>query len=142
MRRFAAAVLLLLAACSSTAQRNAPPIALELGIINPPTNLLYFAGPVNLQFQVTLSNPTDETVTLRRLDIRTLGGSLYLRAPTTPYNVEVKPHASATATLTAWGSSRGGHLAADEPIHFQVTAYFDSPKGPFVRLMNTAITLQ
>lgn len=105
-----------------------------------PTNVLYFAGPVNLQFQATLTNPTDQTVTLRRLDLRTLGGgSFFMRATGTPFHVEVKPHSSTTVTMSAWGNSRGGMLAEDEPIQLQATAYFDGPKGAFVRLFNTVV---
>ena len=104
--------------------------------MNTPTNILYFAGPVNLQFQVTLTNPTDTAVTLRRLDLRSVGSaSLSLRTTSTPANVEVKPHASASVTVSVWAYSRGGMLAESEPISLQTTAYFESPHGPFVRLV-------
>jgi hypothetical protein len=138
--RFLIVALLLIAACSSTPKNDAPPIGVDLALANTPTNILYFAGPVNLQFAVTLTNPTDMPVTLRRLDLRTLGGSsLFLRASGTPFHVEVKPHANTTVTTSVWGNSRGGLLAEDEPIQLQATAYFDSPKGPFVRLFNTVV---
>lgn len=144
MRRAAVAVVFaLLAACSSNPASEGPPIGLELAIVNTPTNVLYFAGPVNLQFQVTLSNPTDQPVTLRRLDLRTTGsGSFFMRATGTPFHVEVKPHASTTVTMSAWGNSRGGYLAADEPLTLQATAYFDSPKGPFIRMLNTIASVR
>ena len=133
MRRLALVSVLLLAACSSNPKNDAPPIGVELALVNTPANILYFAGPVNLQFEVTLTNPTDMPVTLRRLDLRTFGGgSFFMRASGTPFHVEVKPHASTSVTMSAWGNSRGGYLAADEPIQLQTTAYFDSPKGPFV----------
>jgi hypothetical protein len=139
--RFLIVTFLLLAACSSTPKSDAPPIGVDLALANTPANVLYFAGPVNLQFAVTLTNPTDMPVTLRRLDLRTLGGgSLYLRAIGTPFHIEVKPHANTTVTTSVWGNSRGGMLAEDEPIQLQATAYFDSPKGPFVRLLNTIVS--
>jgi len=91
---------------------------------------------VNLRFQLTLTNPTDQPVTLRRLDLRTVGSaSIVLRATGTPFNVEVKPHGTTSVTTSVWANSRGGMLAQDEPISLQATAYFDSPKGPFVRLI-------
>ena len=139
--RFLIVVLLLVAACSSNPKNDAPPIGVDLALANTPANILYFAGPVNLQFAVTLTNPTDMPVTLRRLDLRTFGGgSFYLRAAGTPFHVEVKPHANTTVTMSAWGNSRGGMLAEDEPIQLQATAYFDSPKGAFVRLFNTVVS--
>ena len=103
--------------------------------------MLYFAGPVNLQFQATLSNPTDQAVTLQRLDLRTLGGgSFVMRATGTAFHVTVPPHGTKTVTMSAWGTSRGGMLAEDEPIQLQATAYFSGPQGSFVRLLNTRLS--
>jgi hypothetical protein len=130
------ALLLFAAACASNPQNQSPPIGVELALVDSPGSVLYFPGPVNLRFEVTLTNPTDEPVTLRRLDLRTIGGSsLFLRATGTPFNVEVKPHGSTSVTTSVWANSRGGMLAQDEPISLQATAYFDGPKGPFVRLV-------
>src|SRR5215212_6766168 len=101
MRRLALASVLLLAACSSNPSKDAPPIGVDLALVNTPANILYFAGPVNLQFEVTLTNPTDQTVTLRRLDLRTFGGgSFVMRATGTPFHVEVKPHASTSVMMS------------------------------------------
>jgi hypothetical protein len=130
-----------LAACASTPKDEGPPIGIDLALANGATNILYFAGPVNLQFEATLTNPTDMPVTLRRLDLRTVGGgSFFMRAVGTPFHVEVPPHGSKTVMMSAWGNSRGGMLAEDEPIQLQGTAYFDSPKGPFVRLMMAQVS--
>jgi len=140
--RLAAASLLLLAACASSSKEEGPPVSLELALTTP-SNVLYFPGPVNLQFAVTLTNPTDQPVTLRRLDLRTVGNySVFLRANGAPMHVEVKPHASATIAIAAWGASRGGMLAQDEPMQMQATAYFDGPKGPFVKLLTTVLSPQ
>jgi hypothetical protein len=133
--------LLVFAACASSSQNQAPPIGIELALLDAPANILYFPGPVNLRFQLTLTNPTDQPVTLRRLDLRTPGStSLFIRATGTPFHIEVKPHASASVTTSVWGSSRGGMLAQDEPISLQATAYFDSPKGAFVRLVSSILS--
>jgi hypothetical protein len=139
MRRnafLAPAIFLLTLACSSSGSRSdTPPVSLQLGLVNAPANILFFPGSVNLQFALAVQNPTDETLTLRRLDLRTIGsGSFFMRTSGTPFNVQIKPHATTTVTLSAWGNSRGGYLAQDEPIDMQVTAYFDSAKGPFVKL--------
>ena len=131
----------MLAACASTPKDEGPPIGIDLALANGTTSILYFAGPVSLQFEATLTNPTDMPVTLRRLDLRTVGGgSFFMRAVGTPFHVEVPPHGSKTVMMSAWGNSRGGMLAEDEPIQLQGTAYFDSPKGPFVRLMMAQVS--
>jgi hypothetical protein len=134
-------VALLVAACSSGPKQEGPPIGIDLELANSPGSILYFAGPVNLQFAVTLSNPTDQAVTLQRLDLRTLGGgSFFMRATGTTFHVAVPPHGTKTVTMSAWGASRGGMLAEDEPIQLQGTAYFNGPQGAFVRMVNTRLS--
>jgi hypothetical protein len=129
------------AACASNPKNEGPPVGVDLALVNTPANILYFAGPVNLQFEVTLTNPTDQTVTLRRLDLRTFGGgSFFMRATGTPFHVAVPPHGTKSVTMAAWGNSRGGMIAEDEPIQLQGTAYFDGPQGAFVRLVNSRLS--
>jgi len=65
-----------------------------------------------------------------------------MRATGTVFHIEVPPHGSKTVTMSAWGNSRGGMIAESEPIQLQVTAYFDSPKGSFVRLMMAQVSGQ
>ena len=138
--KLAAASLLLLAACASSPKDEGPPVGVDLALTTP-SNVLYFPGPVNFQFVVTLTNPTDQPVTLRRLDLRTVGNySVFLRAGGAPMHVEVKPHGTVTVPMAAWGASRGGMLAEDEPIQLQATAYFDGPKGAFVKLVTTVLS--
>jgi len=133
--RFLIVALLLVAACASNPKDEGPPIGIDLALTNGAGSILYFAGPVNLQFAATLTNPTDMPVTLRRLDLRTLGGgSFFMRATGTVFHIEVPPHGSKTVTMSAWGNSRGGMIAESEPIQLQATAYFDSPKGQFIRM--------
>lgn len=125
---------MIFAACASNPRNDGPPIGIDLALTTA-SNVLYFAGPVNVQFAVTLTNPTDTPVTLRRLDLRTVGGgSFFMRTTGTVFHIEVPPHGSKTVTMSAWGNSRGGMLAEDEPIQLQSTAYFDSPKGTFIKL--------
>jgi len=93
------ALLLVAAACASNPRDEGPPIGVELALLDAPANILYFPGPVNLRFELTLTNPTDQPVTLQRLDLRSIGSaSLFLRATGTPFHVEVKPHASTSVT--------------------------------------------
>src|SRR5947209_20473958 len=99
MRRnavFAVTLGFLAFACSSSSNSgDSVPVSLQLGLVNAPANILYFPGAVNLEFALSVSNPTDQTLTLRRLDLRTLGsGSFYMRTSGTPFNVQIKPHAT------------------------------------------------
>jgi hypothetical protein len=139
----AAAALVIVAACSSADQsrRDTPPVDVAIALVDTPSDIFYFPGPVNLRFAVKIANPSAEPVTLRRLDLRTPGGgAVRLRATGTPMKVTVNPHSSAAVTVSAWGNSFGGYLAVDEPIQLQGTAYFDSAKGPFVKLFNSMLS--
>ena len=130
-------LVLLAAACASTPQESGPPVTVQLTQLNGSSNVFYFPGPVNIQYQVAVNNPTDQAVTLRRLDLRTEGfGAYALRTSGSPMNVKVAPKSTATFTVSAWGQSRGGYLASTEPVSLYATAYFDAPGGTFVKLVH------
>jgi hypothetical protein len=129
---------LLFAACASTPKDGGPPVTVQLQQLNGSSNIFYFPGPVNVQYQVAVNNPTDQTVTLRRLDLRTEGeiGAYGIQTSGSPMNVKIAPKSNATFTISAWGRSRGGYIASTEPVSLYATAYFDSPGGNFVKLVH------
>lgn len=131
------AVVLLLAGCGSGAsQSTGPNVTVHLRQINTPHDIFYFAGPVNIQFALEVTNPTNEPVTLQRLELETIGpGAYYLRTGSTPINLTVKPNSTATTTLSAWGRSRGGYLTSTEPVTLRAVAYFSAPSGQFVKVI-------
>lgn len=142
MRSTALVVLsILFVACGTTASRSdAPPVAVQITPLNQNADIFYFRGPVNLQFRVTVTNPTDEPLTLRRLDMRTEGpGAYVLRANGTPMRVTIAPKSTASVTVSVWGRSLGGYLRQNEPVTLQTSAFFDSPRGSFVKLGNNII---
>lgn len=124
-------------ACASSQQSSGPPVTVQLTQVGGSSNIFYFPGPVNVQYQVTVNNPTDQEVTLRRLDLRTEGSGAYvLRTGGTPMNVKIAPKSSATFTVSAWGQARGGYIASTEPVSLFATAYLDGPSGAFVKLVH------
>ena len=138
MRITAIVLTFLLAACASQQQSSGgPPVTVQLTQLNGTSNIFYYPGPVNVQYQVAVNNPTDQTVTLRRLDLRTEGfGAYALRTSGAPMNVKIAPKSAATFTISAWGQARGGHIASTEPVSLFATAYFDAPSGTFVKLVH------
>jgi len=129
---------LFLAACASTPSESGPPVTVQIQQLNGSSNIFYFPGPVNVQYQVEVNNPTDQAVTLRRLDLRTEGGigAYALRTSGSPMNVKIAPKSTATFTVSAWGQSRGGYMASTEPVTLYATAYFDGPGGGFIKLVH------
>jgi hypothetical protein len=127
----------LFVACASSQQSSGPPVTVQLTQLGGSSNIFYFPGPVNVQFQVAVNNPTNQEVTLRRLDLRTEGSGAYaLRTSGTPMNVKIAPKSSATFTVSAWGQARGGYIASTEPVSLFATAYLDGPGGAFVKLVH------
>lgn len=132
----ALATAFLLAACSSNMSSSGPPVAIRLGQVNASSNVFYFAGPVNLQYQVAVSNPTNEPLTLTRLDLQTIGpGAYVLRTSGTPMNLTIPANSTSTYTISVWGRATGGYIAATEPVTLRGVAYFKGAKsGAFVRM--------
>lgn len=135
------ALVLLFASCASSNQSNGPNVTVQLAQVGSTNDVFYFRGPVNVQYQVAITNPTSQPLTLTRLDLQTIGSGAYsLRANGTPMNLKVPPNATTTYTISVWGYSRGGYLASTEPVTIRGTAYFQGPSGSFIRLFNQNIS--
>jgi hypothetical protein len=137
----AVVLLSVLAVLGCASQHDSgPPVTINLAPLDTMSDLFYFPGPVSLRFQVSVSNPTSETVTVRRLDLRSVaGGAYHLRGQSTPINVKIAPNSTATFTISTWGYARGGYITSAEPVTIQGTAYFDSPSGQFVKIFQQNI---
>ena len=146
MRRHCAllAAVLLLAGCASSADDdpNAPKVTVHLEQLDSGGgNNFIFAGPVNLQFAVSVTNTTKDLVTLSRLEVRTISSGAYSISPTsTSLNLPVSPGQSVNTTIAVWGYARGGNLSSQEPVTLRGTAYFSGPSGAFVRLFTEYIS--
>jgi len=128
--RIAVAVLFvgLLGFASNSRGADAPKLDVQLRQISMPSDMFYFRGPVNLQYQLTITNPTNAPVTLRRIDLSTMGPGAYtLHTGATPITRVIPPNGTTTSTLSAWGRASGGYLRSEEPVTVRGVAYFDSP---------------
>ena len=130
-----APLLFVVAACASSQSRpDAPPVTVQLAPLNQMSNIFYFAGPINLQYQLSIANPSDEPLHLRRLDLQTSGSGAYVLHNSSPMNVSIPPKSTATVTIAVWGRALGGYLHSSEPVTLRWMSYFDSPKGSFVKV--------
>ena len=136
------AAVLILSGCVSSADDdpNAPKVTVHLEQLDSGVNSFTFAGPVNLQFAVSVANTTKDLVTLSRLEVRTISSGAYSISPTsTNLNLPVSPGQSVNTTIAVWGYARGGNLSSQEPVTLRGTAYFSGPSGAFVRLFTEYI---
>ncbi|HYS56456.1 MAG TPA: hypothetical protein VER58_22080 [Thermoanaerobaculia bacterium] len=121
---------------------SAPDVTVHLAQVPMPTDVFYFSGPVNIQYQLSVTNPTNEPMTLTRLDLETLGPGAYsLRTAATPMNLKVPPNSTAKNLISVWGRARGGYLSASEPVTIRGTAYFQdqATRKSFVRIFSENI---
>jgi hypothetical protein len=131
-----AAAILLVALSGFAASSNDPKVNVHLTPLGNYGDMFYFRGPINLQYQLTVDNPTGTPLTLRRLELRTVGPGAYsLRTgASTPIKQTIQPGGTTNLTLSVWGRASGGYLRSEEPVTVQGIAYFVTPTGhSFVR---------
>src|SRR5512141_3190032 len=92
-----------LAGCSTATQSSGPAVELHLTATNLSASTLYFPGPLSTNMQLTVTNPTNEPVTLRSLDLQTIGNFAFqMRNGRTTVNQTIPPNSSATLTISTW----------------------------------------
>ena len=141
MRRtlfFSALALILAAGCASydnsMASSSSPGVTIHLAQATGPNDTYYFRGPVNVQYALQVTNPTNVPLTLRRLRLDSIGGGAYrIHTGDSPMNFTVPANSTVNVPLSAWANAMGGFLRSTEPVNLRVVAQFDSPNGPFVR---------
>jgi hypothetical protein len=143
----ALATALILVACASnggmysSTGNDSPDVSLNLTQVSGFSDTFYFRGPVNVRYQLTINNPTDETIRMRRIDLQTVGRGAYsLRTGATTIEATVPAHGSVTIPLSAWGRAPGGYFRSNEPVTLRGLAYFDSPHGTFLKQFNEFLT--
>ena len=141
-RSFLAVLAVIVAAAcgSSQTSSNAPPLQLRLAQTSGSTDMYYFRGVVPVQFALEISNPTNQSYKLHRINLQSMGPGAYsLRTGDSPINVTVPANQTITVPLTAWARSSGGFLRSSEPVDIRAVAYFDGPSGSFLRQFTTVL---
>src|SRR5689334_13410923 len=101
--------ILFVGCASSATQSSGPDVRIQLEQIAGNPDVYYFAGPVNIQYRLSIANPTNEPLTLTRLDLQTLGPGAYsLRTAATPMSLKVPASSTASYVISVWGRARGG----------------------------------
>jgi len=125
--KMAAAVLFvgLMGLASNLSAADSPKLDIQLRQASMP-DMFLFRGPINLQYQLTISNPTNEPVTLRRIDLSSIGPGAYTLHTGTPITRTIPAGGTTTIALSAWGRASGGYLRSEEPVTIRGVGYFDS----------------
>lgn len=142
MKRLAFLALLALAAvsCSSSnGNKNAnllrPEIAIEQLV--GPADLGYPGGQVDIQYEVTVGNRSAEPITLRRIEVSSIGGGAYrLRRESYPFNATLGGNQQGSIQFWAHALQAGPVFrGSTEPVTLRAILYFQSPAGSFQQIV-------
>jgi hypothetical protein len=136
-----ALMLLLAAACASSKAQHGKPakpdVAIDVAQIVGPAQLNYPYGPMEVQYEFLIQNPSAEPITLIRIEVGTLnmaGGPYTLRRDFYRFNKTIPANGADTVKLWARAFGYGRTMRANEPITLRAIAYFQSPNGTFQKI--------
>jgi len=124
----------------------------DIGIIRPEINLVqlqapvdvgYATGPTQIQFEVRVANRSSEPITLKRIEIQSVGsGSYALRKEFFSYNETIKPEQFTSVKFWAHGyafATGRDRMPSSEPVNLRGVIYFESPVGNFQQIVTRYI---
>jgi len=138
--------LLITAACTSSNQlsQNVAHIPLpEITIIGRTdlTNVPTVSSGVAAHFEFRIVNQADVPITLRRIDLDTLGGGgINVEAKNRPFNIEIAPHSvqSADFMTTAYINDPNS-FSGRSPVQIRAVVLFDSPQGSLSKVVQQQV---
>ncbi|HYU24334.1 MAG TPA: hypothetical protein VEO74_03950 [Thermoanaerobaculia bacterium] len=144
MRRPFAAILLLFAACAAQQLGRKSPVAQpeivieQLSSVAPAARNV--AGGISVHYRIRVRNVANEPVTLKRVDLVTIGyGSYNLGPLSRPFDVTIKSGSEASVEVWAPAQITDPSVAgANGPVTLRAIALFDSPAGQ----MQSVVTQQ
>jgi hypothetical protein len=144
MRRGLAAVLLLLAACAAQqlgrkSRVAQPEIVIEqLSSVAPAARNV--TGGISVHYRIRVRNVANEPVTLKRVDLGTIGiGSYNLGPLSRPFDVKIKSGSESLVEVWAPAQITDPSIAgANGPVTLRAVVLFDSPAGQ----LQTVVTQQ
>jgi hypothetical protein len=130
-----------LAACasgSSQTERQArvmPDVQLAEVVGSQDTQM---SGPFDVRYAVQVTNPAAQPITLRRIDVRQIGGGAYRLVRNLPVvvNTTIAPGETAQVAfwLHAYTTVMPGEMGSNEPVSLRVITFFESPTGSFQKI--------
>jgi len=133
-------------ACASDANKKNDRVHLNLQqIVGAST--VQSTGRFDVQFGLTVENPTNEVVTLKYVELTQIGtGSYQIRRDATgsdryPFDVKILPAETKQVTfwVHAYQRTLPGTFGASEPVTVRAIAYFDSASGAFHQVVQKVL---
>ena len=134
-------MLLLLAACASSKAQDGKParpdVAIGVEQVVGPAQLNYPYGPMEVQYEFLIQNPSSQPITLMRIEVATTnmaGGPYTLRRDFYNVNKTIPGNGADTVKLWAKAFGYGRGLRQNEPITLRAVVSFQSPSGNFQKI--------
>ena len=130
MKRRILLTLAILTVAVSSMAASTPAVQAHLVQTTQPSDMIVFRGPISIQYQLTITNPTSQPLTLSRLNLSTEGAGGYrLRTGDAIVKTVVPANGSTTLNLSAWATARGGYVRSTEPVEVHGQLWLAPPKG-------------
>jgi len=105
------------------------------------TNIPTVAAGVPAHFEFRIVNQADVPITLRRIDLDSLGGgSIGIQAKNRQFDTVIAPHmAQSVDFLTTAFINDPNSFAGRSPVQIRAVALFDSPKGSLQKVVQQQV---
>jgi hypothetical protein len=131
--RKAALAALLLTACASTratVQITKP----EMRIVQTsaiPAAARHVAGNIPVSYALRVANRSDETITLKRVTLQSVGAGAYSVSTSLPFDVTIAPSQYQIVEFSAGAVASTSVVGVNGPVSLRVIAHFNSSVGEF-----------
>jgi hypothetical protein len=114
----------------SSMAASTPAVQAHLTQTTQPSDMIFFRGPISIQYQLTITNPTNQPLTLSRLNLSTIGpGGYRLRTGDAIVKTVVPANGSTALNLSTWAYARGGFVRSTEPVEVRGQLWLAPAKG-------------
>ena len=90
-------------------------------------------GGISVQYRVEIENRAKTPITVKRIDVVSLGSGAYnLRSTSVPFNEQLNP--GETRPVQFWAPASIDDptiMGANGPVTIRITLYYDTPAGTF-----------
>lgn len=130
-----ASVYCALLACSSGSNAKIIHPELRLVQLSGPAEQNYTPGEIEVQYGIRIANRSSEPITLRRIELHSVGsgGPYVLRTRTYSFERVIQPEQYEDVTFWAKAVAEGNAMATDAraPVTVRAVVFFESPAGGF-----------
>jgi hypothetical protein len=128
----ASLVLLFTFGCATSPQAGSQDVELQIEQLPDAGFAIEDHGAVSIAYQLSVHNRLEDAVTLRKIEMRTMGESPYtLRDAPAEVSETVAAGTESHVSFTLWGYPREQRTNSKKTVWVSGVAYFDRPAGPF-----------